>query len=282
MSYGTQFTLTLFTNDQELARIADLAGVDRIGVDLECIGKDKRQGHLATWISDHSEADVALIRPVLKHARLFARCNPVHEGFREEIDRLIACGVEVVMLPFFKTVAEAEYFIRLLDDRAYPVLLVETAEAAAVTADLCRIPGVREIHVGLNDMRLSLGWPSQFHVLVSGFLDRLAGQVIDAGLKLGIGGLGRAGDNQLPIPSDLVAAQLARLGATASLVSRAFFRPPVPENMQGEFRRLRAYLDQCASMPAEWHEARRAELEKLVNQRFGRCERDCDTVPETE
>ncbi|MGC2458594.1 MAG: hypothetical protein WA435_11440 [Gallionellaceae bacterium] len=269
MSYGSQFILTLFTNDPELARIADLAGVDRIGVDLECIGKETRQGHLTTWISDHSEADLARIRPVLEHARLFARCNPVHEGSREEIDRLIACGVEVIMLPFFKTVAEAEYFISLLDNRAYPVLLVETAEAAAVTAALCRIRGVREIHIGLNDMRLSLGWPSQFHVLVSGFLDRLAGQVINAGLKLGIGGLGRTGDNQLPIPSDLVAAQLARLGATASLVSRAFFRPPVPENMQEEFRKLRAYLDQCASMSAEWHEARRAELASLVNQRFG-------------
>ena len=35
MSYGDDFILTLFTNDVELARRADDAGVNRIGLDLE-------------------------------------------------------------------------------------------------------------------------------------------------------------------------------------------------------------------------------------------------------
>jgi 2-keto-3-deoxy-L-rhamnonate aldolase RhmA len=268
MSYGSDFVLTLFTKDPTLAAAADRAGVDRIGVDMEQIGKSARQGHLATWISDHAETDLARISPVLERAQLFARCNPVHAGSAAEIDRLIASGVRVIMLPYFKTAADAERFIRLVDGRAHPVLLVETAEAAAVIGDLCRIPGAKEIHIGLNDMRLSLGWPSHFHVLVSDFLIGICATVLAAGLRLGVGGIGRAGDNNLPVPADLVSAQLPRLGATASLVSRSFFREPVPEDLGAEFARLRAWLDKCASRDLQWHAAQRQQLQSCIERLF--------------
>jgi hypothetical protein len=268
MSYGSDFVLTLFTKDPLLAAAADQAGVDRIGVDMEQIGKGARQGHLATWISDHAESDLAGIRPMLERAELFARCNPIHAGSAAEIDRLIDSGVRVVMLPYFKTHADAEQFVRLIDERAHPVLLVETAEAAAVIADLCRIPGVKEIHVGLNDMRLSLGWPSHFHVLVSDFLVGICDVVMNAGLRLGVGGIGRAGDNDLPVPADLVSSQLPRLGATASLVSRSFFREPMPGDLNHEFRKLRARLDVCASRDQQWQSAQRDALQSCIARLF--------------
>jgi len=268
MSYGSDFVLTLFTNDPLLASAADRAGVDRIGVDMEQIGKGARQGHLATWISDHAENDLAIVKPALQRAALFARCNPVHGGLRAEIDRLVAAGVRVIMLPYFKTAAEAETFIRIVDERVRPVLLVETADAAAVIGDLCRIAGVREIHIGLNDMRLSLGWPSHFHVLVSDFLTGICDTVLGAGLRLGVGGIGRAGDNDLPVPADLVSAQLPRLGASASLVSRSFFRDPVPADLAAEFRKLRAWLDACALRDSAWHDEQRAQLQACIAQLF--------------
>lgn len=268
MSYGDAMVLTLFTNDPALAAQADRAGVDRIGVDLETLGKHQRQGHLNTWISDHREADLGAVGAVLERAQLFARCNPIHAGSRDEIDRVITAGVEVLMLPWFKTTLEAETFIRLIDGRAYPVLLVETREAAAAIGDLCRIPGVVEIHVGLNDMRLSLGWPSHFHVLASDLLRGMADTVRAAGLRLGVGGLGRAGDNQLPVPSDLVIAQYPRLGAGAALISRAFFRPPAPDDLVAAIAELRRRLTHCAAMPARWHEDRRRELEDCIARLF--------------
>jgi 2-keto-3-deoxy-L-rhamnonate aldolase RhmA len=268
MSHDSEFVLTLFTNDPALAAAADRAGVDRIGVDMEQIGKEARQGHLKTWISDHAEADIARIRPALHSAQLFTRCNPVHAGLGAEIDRLVAAGVRVIMLPYFRTAKEAETFVRLVDGRAHPVLLVETADAAAAIDDLCRIGGVSEIHIGLNDMRLSLGWPSHFHVLVSDFLEKICATVLAAGHRLGVGGLGRAGDSELPVPADLVTAQMARLGATASLVSRAFFRKPVPLDLAGEFLRLRALLDRCAAQSPQWHAAQRAELQACVSRLF--------------
>ena len=264
MSYGAQFVLTLFTNEPALAADADRAGVDRIGVDMERIGKSQRQGHLATWISDHAETDLGRIRPMLQQAQLFTRCNPVHAGLGAEIDRLIAAGVRVIMLPYFKSARDAETFVRLVDGRAHPVLLVETAEAAAVIGDLCRVGGVSEIHIGLNDMRLSLGWPSHFHVLVSEFLERICDRVLDAGHRLGVGGLGRAHDNDLPVPADLVVAQIVRLRAGASLVSRSFFRAPAPPDLASEFSRLRAFIDACAAQPPEWHAAQREALRTCI------------------
>lgn len=269
MSYADDFVLTLFTNDAALARAGDRAGIERIGVDVESIGKAARQSHLATWISDHAETDLAAIRPVLVRAGLFARCNPVHAGLQAEIDRLIDAGVEVIMLPYFRSVAEGERFVRAVDGRAHPVLLVETADAGAIVPDLCRIDGAAEIHVGLNDMRLSLGWPSHFHVLVSDYLARICDTVRAAGLRLGVGGLGRAGDNALPVPADLVAAQMVRLGARAALVSRSFFRSPMPADLALEIRKLRAHLDFCAAQSDAWHEAQRRALAERSEALFG-------------
>lgn len=268
MAYGDEFVLTLFTDDPALAARADGAGIDRIGVDLERLGKNARQGKLSTWISDHTEVDLAALRPMLRKARLFARCNPVHEHTALEIDRLIGTGVQVLMLPFFRSVREAEVFLRAVDGRAHPVLLVETAQAAAAIADLCRLDGVRDIHIGLNDMRLSLGWPSHFHVLVSDFLVRICDVVRQAGLPLGVGGIGRVGQTGLPIPSDLVSAQMARLGATASLVSRSFFADPEPQDLRTEVQLVRVWLDACVQDPAG-HAARRTQLRECVERVFG-------------
>src|SRR5687768_18349093 len=70
--------LTLWTGDPRLAARADAAGVDRIGVDLERLGKAERQRGLGTWISAHAEADLAALAPALTRAALFARVNPIN------------------------------------------------------------------------------------------------------------------------------------------------------------------------------------------------------------
>lgn len=215
MTYGERFVLTLCTRDATLAAAADQAGVNRIGVDLERLGKDVRQGGLATWISDHGEADLAMLAAQIPHRRLFARCNPIHAGSKAEVDAL------------------------------------------------CRIPGLSEIHVGLNDLRLSLGWPTHFHVLVSGLLEHLAECILGAGHLLAVGG-GRAGDDRLPIPSDLVLAQYPRLGAGGALVSRAFLAGQDAPDLVRDIPRLRQRLDEYAGCSAAWLAARRRELARHV------------------
>ena len=51
-----------------VARIAQAAGVDRIFVDMEYIGKAQRQGGMDTVQNHHTVEDVARLRPVLDQA----------------------------------------------------------------------------------------------------------------------------------------------------------------------------------------------------------------------
>ena len=111
------------TKDPEIARIAEEAGVDRIWVDLEYIGKALRQGGLDTVQSHHTIEDIKVIHAAINRAELQVRVNPIHEATadygdsRSEIEAAIAAGADRLMLPYFKTVEEVETFLRLVGGR---------------------------------------------------------------------------------------------------------------------------------------------------------------------
>lgn len=269
---SVDFILTLFTNDPELARRADRAGIDRIGLDLEKIGKGARQDPRRCWISDHEGHEIHALRGALRNARLFARTNPIHPGSRGEIAGLIGAGVGVLMLPMFTTVAEAARFIELVDRRATVSLLLETAAAAARVDELVRLEGIDEIHVGLNDLHLSLGLASHFELLTSSLLEWLSRTVRDAGIPFGFGGVGRHGDERLPIPADLVYAQYPRLGADRALVSRVFLSPDhrtldLPAEIALLRRRLDHWFDAPPAALAEALEELKAHAARLAAAR---------------
>ncbi len=133
-------------------------------------------------------------------------------------------GAAIVMLPFFDTTADVQRFVEWVDGRARVLLLVETARSADIIEDIVGIGGVDEIHVGLNDLRLSLG-VSGFEVMASPLLVRISKAVRDAGLPFGFGRVGRADDRGLPVDPDLVYAQYPRLKADRAFVSRYFLMP---------------------------------------------------------
>src|SRR5579859_1883226 len=124
----SEFILTLFTDDVVLARAADGAGIDRIGVDLEILNKAARQVGTGSRLSGHKIEALAILGPALRQAALFARCNPFHSGSAEEVETLLGYGVKVVMLPYFKTRDELAGFCRLVGGRALVVGLAETVE----------------------------------------------------------------------------------------------------------------------------------------------------------
>jgi hypothetical protein len=216
------FVLTLWTNDVHLAGRADAAGVQRVGVDLERLEKAARQRGRHTWISSHTIDDLAALRPALTGARLFARVNPLHAGSTQEVDAVLAAGSEVLMLPMVRTAREAERFVGLVSGRALVVLLVECKEAVDRLSDLVAVEGVSEVHLGLNDLAISFGLPNRWLVLASDLVASAARCVLGAGLRFGLGGIGRVNDDTLPIPSDLIYAEYARTGATAALLARSF------------------------------------------------------------
>jgi hypothetical protein len=258
------FVLTLWTNSVDLARRADEAGVQRIGVDLDRLGKAERQRGRGTWVSPHTAADLAALGPALNRARLFARVNPLHAGSDGEIAAVLAAGAEVLMLPMVAAPDAAERFVRLVDGRALVVLLIECREAIARLPDLVAVGGVGEIHLGLNDLAISLGLPNRWLVLASDLVLDAASLVRGAGLRCGLGGIGRAGDDTLPIPSDLIYAEYARTGATGALLARSFWSEPIAD-LGMEISRVQERLghwracDRAALAAAHAELARRAE-----------------------
>ena len=259
MSFGSEFVLTLFTNNPKLASLADEAGIDRIGLDLERFGKDQRQDKSSCWISDHEEPQLAEIRRAIGRAQLFARINPIHTDSAAEIDRVIEHGAQVLMLPMFRTADEVEFFVRCVSGRAQTVLLLETPQAAARIHDILEVDEINEIHIGLNDLYLGLGLRSHFEVLTSGILEMLSDMVQAAGIRFGFGGIGRVDDPRLPVPSRLIYPQYPRLQGSMALISRVFLSPdPQGIDIRGEVRKARQYLDFWAShTEAELEEALR-------------------------
>lgn len=218
--------LMYITNNPEVAQIAEEAGVDRIFVDMEFIGKASRQGGMDTVQCHHTVADVRKLRPAVRKAQLMVRVNPIHNGTRdycssrEEIDAVIKAGADVVMLPYFKTVEEVKLFVELVAGRARTFPLVETPEAVEVIDEILQIPGIDEIHVGLNDLSLGLGRKFMFELLADGTIERLSRKFHAAGIPFGFGGIASLGKGMLP--SEYVIREHYRLGSTTAILSRSF------------------------------------------------------------
>ena len=208
------------TNQPEVAKIAQDAGVDRIFVDLEIIGKIERQGHLDTVISKHEIEDVSRIKEVLTSSDLLVRVNPIHEGSKEEIDEVIRRGANVVMLPMFKTRQEVEKFVEYVDGRVTTCLLLETKEAVENLQDILSVKGIDEIHIGLNDLHLAYKKKFMFELLSEGLVEALCNSIVERGIKYGFGGIARLGQGMLP--AEYIIPEHYRLGSTRVILGRSF------------------------------------------------------------
>ena len=179
--------LMYITNNVDIAKIAENAGVERIFVDMEYIGKDLRQGGKDTVQNHHTIADVKRIKGCLTRAELLVRCNPIHDkidGYssKEEIDAIVESGADAIMLPYFKTADEVKVFIDLVGGRAKTVPLIETPEAVEVIDEILKIEGIDEIFIGLNDLSLGYGKTFMFELLSDGTVEGVKDIVLDGGI----------------------------------------------------------------------------------------------------
>lgn len=218
--------LMYITNRPEIAQIAETAGVDRIFVDMEFIGKDERQKGLDTVKSHHTLQDVAAIKGAVETAELLVRVNPIHGALpdypdsRAEIDGAIAAGADILMLPYFKTAEEVRSFLRLVDGRARTMLLLETPEAVEQLDEILALPGIDEVHIGLNDLSIGYGKRFMFELLADGTVEQLCFKLRRKGVFYGFGGIASLGNGMLP--SEYIIREHYRLGSGCVILSRSF------------------------------------------------------------
>ena len=245
-------TLMYITNNPVTATIAQSAGVDRIWIDMEYIGKAKRQDGMDTVMNHHTIDDIKRLRPLVTTSELMVRVNPIHDSSAEytsseqEIEDAISAGADIIMLPMFRSKSEVERFVEYVHGRAKALLLLETAEAAEHIDEILTVPGVDEIHIGLNDLHLAYGKKFMFELLCDGTVDRLCRKIADAGIRYGFGGIARLGYGLLPAENVIV--EHYRLGSTMAILSRSFCNAEKiddPETIRNTFvsevRKIREY-----------------------------------------
>ena len=227
-------TLMYITNNPVTAQIAQKAGVDRIWIDMEYIGKDERQGGMDTVQNHHTIEDIKNLRPYVTDSELLVRVNPLHDATdkycssAQEINDTISAGADVVMLPMFRTAEDVRTFVNLVDGRAKLQLLVETAEAVSNIDEILEVPGIDEIHIGLNDLHLAYHKDFMFELICDDTISSLCKKIAAKGIKYGFGGIARVGYGMLP--AEYIIAEHYHLGSTAAILSRGFCDANIVKN----------------------------------------------------
>lgn len=266
------------TNNPEVAKVAEKNTVDRIWVDLEKIGKDKRQGGMNTVQSTHVLSDVSVIRDAISSAELLVRVNPIYEESKEEIREVINRGADIIMLPFFKTRDEVARFleyvnsVNISDKKVKTLLLLETIEAEHnIEAILDEFKGaVDEVHIGLNDLHLQYGSKFMFELLANGKVDEIVNVLKKYQVSYGFGGIARLDEGL--VPARHVIPEHYRLGSSMAILSRSFYDSWISDDLE-EIERvfkygmseIRDYENRLSHEVPEFFERNRQKLIDEVN-----------------
>lgn len=212
--------LMYITNNTDIALIAENAGVDRVFVDLEIVGKRERQFGMNTVQSNHTLEDIKTIRKVLTKSELLVRSNPIYEGSEDEINTIIENGADIIMLPYFKTVKEVKDFMGFIDGRVRTCLLFETPQAVECIDEILAIDGIDEVFIGLNDLSIGYGKKFMFELLADGTVEKLCNKFSENNVPYGFGGI--AGIGKGTLPAETILMEHYRLGSGSVILSRSF------------------------------------------------------------
>lgn len=208
------------TNDIDIAEHCENCKVDIIMIDIERIGKYERQGDVDSVKSDHKLTDIKKIKRVLKNSKIMTRINPYYSGTKKEIDDAIKYGTDIIMLPMFKSKHEVAAVSDIIDGRVEFVPLLETSQAMVRIDDILDISGIDCIHIGLNDLHLSLGLDFMFECISGGIVEYLVKKIKRKNIPYGIGGISRLGTGKLD--AELILSEYCRLGSKQVILSRSF------------------------------------------------------------
>lgn len=214
------FKLMILASDPIAAVDAQSAGVDRVFYDLEYIGKEARQRGRNTVKSLNNIDDIPAVRKVLDKAELLVRINPIHAYSKDEVEKVIEYGADIIMLPMVIDHHDVEHLVKMVDGRAKVCIMIETAAAMARLDKILDVPGIDEVFIGLNDLHISMGLTFMFELLSDGLVEYIANKCNKAGIPFGFGGIARIGEGDLP--SDNILGEHVRLGSQSVILSRTF------------------------------------------------------------
>lgn len=262
--------LMILCDDPESAQIAENAGIDRIFYDLEYIGKAERQHGRNTVKSNNKIEDLPALREVIKKSELLVRTNPIHAYSKEEIDKAITYGADILMLPMAIDQHDVEQYVIMVAGRAKVCIMVETAAAMARLDKIISVKGVDEIFIGLNDLHISMGLSFIFELLSDGLVEYIAGKCNKVGMPFGFGGIARIGEGDLP--SDDILGEHVRLESTSVILSRTFKgiasvdKNARPIDLAEEVGKVHSRLEEISRWNGEQYEENRVRIAEAVDK----------------
>lgn len=259
------------TNNPEIALVAEKHGINRIWIDLETHGKEERQKNMNTVKSKHKVEDIGVIKQLLTKAEILVRVNPWNENSWKEIDSVVKAGADIIMLPMWTCVEEVQNFLDAVGGRTKTTLLLETKEAVECINTVIQLPGIDEIHVGLNDLHLSFGMTFMFELLSNGTVEMLCNRFKAAGIPYGFGGIAKIGEGMLP--AEKIVLEHYRLGSTRAILSRTFCNNAEIDNIDEidrvldiNMKVLREFEEYAANVGQSVYQANKVEVVECVNK----------------
>ncbi len=212
--------LMLVTSDIENIKEAQKAGIDRIFFDLEYINKRERQHGRNTLILHNDIEELPAIRKACTKSELVVRVNALYPHSKQEIDKAIEYGADIIMLPMVMDAEDVRILVDYVGGRAKVMPMVETAQALARIDDILEVKGIDEIYIGLNDLHISMGLAFMFELLSGGLVEYATQKIKKAGVKFGFGGMAKIGEGSLP--AEAILAEHYRLDSNSVILSRTF------------------------------------------------------------
>ena len=258
----------IIENDPNNIAIYDAAGISRIFIDLEIIGKAERQAGMDAVISNHNINDVARAKKEIKNSKLLVRINPINLNTEREINEVIEAGADVVMLPMFKHPDEVKSFIEYVNRRAKVSLLFETSEAFYCVDKILKIDGIDEAHIGLNDLHLSMGLDFLYELMVNGQVEFLANKFKKHNIPFGVGGVAKMNEGKLK--GEIIIREHARIGSSAVILSRSFKSRVDLKDVKNEVEKLQSVFLSAMSSTEEKLYENKILLDKNVKKITGK------------
>ena len=266
--------LMYITNRTDVAMVADKYGVDRVWIDLETLGKEARQKNFDSVKSHHTISDIEKIAPILKRAKMMVRVNPWNEGSKDEINAVINAGAELVMLPMWTTVSEADAFIDAVAGRAKVSLLLETIGAEKCLDEVLKLGNIDEIHIGLNDLHIQYGLKFMFELLANGKVEEIVRKISSSNIPYGFGGVGKVGEGTLPAES--IIKEHYRLGSRQVILSRSFCNTDIITDIndieavfKGNISKFREYESKVSSLSQDEYSDNHRFVQECVRKIVG-------------
>ena len=253
--------LLVFTVDPVRAAQVVEAGAAGVIVDWERRGKARRQAGQDTQINEDTAADLAAVRSATG-GRLLCRVNAAGPWTADEVSLAVELGADEVLLPMVRTPDQVDRALDAVAGRCGLGILVETEDAVRCVDALAERP-LSRVYLGLNDLRIDRGSDALFTPLVDGTADAVRAAVT---APFGVAGL-TLPDAGRPVPSRLLAGELARLGADFTFLRRSFWTDTQGQRLSSAVPRILGSCELARRRSPDAVAADRAELLAVLGRR---------------